>query len=553
MTFRQSQASAHLEKRMQDTFNQESAALRRGSGRGPIPRAYLNRAIDFIDRSEVLAKVLEWDTASRKSAAGRKSYIDARAVLVLILLHFQLGYGANYQHIADSLEYALNAEDLTLLNITNVSSDREDWYKRFCRATHRLIAVMDPHPGPRRHRLDAAEYAAALANFSPEHLARIDWLCESLVHTSVRHLPKDLWDKYTGNVAVDATLVCTAGFPNPSDQSEKRANADFSSGRYRREGAHDGQGATTDKAGFELETGSMVWPNPGENGLYPSLITSVSFHKPGEVRREGLKVVTSHNKLGAAHGLVIVDRAYNNSKADNFQRPLRLAGHEFVFDYKEHDHGKQDNYEDLLLVDGFWYVRWMPVDLITAWADWRYSRISYAAAAKLSDARAPYAMIPKGRPDADGFQRFTYPLAGTYLAIDPDTLKRVKPITARSLTVPMTTKGLKHLQKYPYRSPAWLGHMGMRSLVESSNKTLKDHNFEDLRNIGKRSGRGFAFQYLAATMAAVSSNLRKISQFFLTEATTLAGGKLTRQRRRKGPDNQLLPTVDPANRARPPS
>jgi len=195
----------------------------------------------------------------------------------------------------------------------------------------------------------------------------------------------------------------------------------------------------------------------------------------------------------------------------------------------------------------------MPFDLITAWADWRYGRISYEAAAKLSDARAPYAMIPKGRPDADGFQRFTYPLAGTYLAIDPDTLKRVKPITARSLTAPMTTKGLKHLQKYPYRSPAWLGHMGMRNLVESSNKTLKDHNFEDLRNIGKRSGRGFAFQYLAATMAAVSSNLRKISQFFLTEATTLAGGKLTRQRRRKGPDNQLLPTVDPTNRARPPS
>jgi hypothetical protein len=287
--------------------------------------------------------------------------------------------------------------------------------------------------------------------------------------------------------------------------------------------------------------------------LFPSLITSVSFHKPGEVRGEGLKVVTSHNKLGAAHALVIVDRAYNNSTADNFQRPLRLAGHEFVFDYKKVDHGQQDHYEDLILVDGFWYVRWMPVDLITAWADWRYGRISYEAAAKLSAARAPYAMKPRGRPDADGFQRFTYPLAGTYLAIDPATHKRVKPTTARSLTVPMTTKGLKHLQKYPYRSPAWLGHMGMRSLVESSNKTLKEGNFEDLNNIGKRSGRGFAFQYLAATLAAVSSNLRKISQFFIAEATTLAGGKLTRQRRRKGPDNQLLPAVDPANRARPPS
>ncbi|WP_218840064.1 hypothetical protein [Salinibacterium xinjiangense] len=45
--------------------------------------------------------------------------------------------------------------------------------------------------------------------------------------------------------------------------------------------------------------------------------------------------------------------------------------------------------------------------------------------------------------------------------------------------------------------------------------------------------RGFALQYLSTTMAAVSLNFRKISQFFLAEAITLAGGRLTRQWRRR--------------------
>ncbi len=41
----------------------------------------------------------------------------------------------------------------------------------------------------------------------------------------------------------------------------------------------------------------------------------------------------------------------------------------------------------------------------------------------------------------------------------------------------------------------------MRSLVESSNKTLKGKNKEDLANVSKRSGRGFAFNYLISALA----------------------------------------------------
>jgi hypothetical protein len=54
----------------------------------------------------------------------------------------------------------------------------------------------------------------------------------------------------------------------------------------------------------------------------------------------------------------------------------------------------------------------------------------------------------------------------------------------------------------------------MRSLVESNNKVLKGKRYENMGDPGMRSGRGFAFQYLVATLMAVSANIRKIARFF---------------------------------------
>lgn len=164
---------------------------------------------------------------------------------------------------------------------------------------------------------------------------------------------------------------------------------------------------------------------------------------------------------------------------------------------------------------------------------------------KYIEKRDAYRMKPKGRPDKDGFQRFTYPTPGTYMAFDRTTGKRVaKPVTPASVTIPLDAgspavrntdprMAVKHLQKFAFKSPEHRAYAGMRSLVESANKTLKAKNFEDLANVSKRSGRGFAFNYLAATLSAVSSNLRKIAAFFVEAAERDSGEKLPRERRRK--------------------
>ncbi len=94
---------------------------------------------------------------------------------------------------------------------------------------------------------------------------------------------------------------------------------------------------------------------------------------------------------------------------------------------------------------------------------------------------------------------------------------------------------------------------GMRSLVESSNKTLKGKNWEDLASVSKRSGRGFAFNYLISALASVSSNLRKIFSFFEKVATRDSGGKLSRLRRRKSDGVALVPVTSSLPALAPPN
>jgi hypothetical protein len=250
---------------------------KRERARGPVSRAYLNNAIRIVDNSGVVLKLLEWRQMRLKSNAGVKPTIPFRAVLVLFLLHIQLGFGINYHRIAETLDVHFGAEEFALLGIQDRLGDHEDWYQRLWRSANRMMKLIDPHPAPRNKRLKPKPFAKLLAKQSTpkalqkseRNLARLDWLCEQLLHTSVRMLPADIWAQYHGNIAADATLIPGTGRPNPTDKGMRRGNADPHSGRYRREGKHDGLGAKTDQPGYELEISVMVWDKPGQNTVFP--------------------------------------------------------------------------------------------------------------------------------------------------------------------------------------------------------------------------------------------------------------------------------------------
>ena len=45
----------------------------------------------------------------------------------------------------------------------------------------------------------------------------------------------------------------------------------------------DGQGAKTDVPAYELETSVIIWNKPGVNAAFPSFVTAISCHNPGEL------------------------------------------------------------------------------------------------------------------------------------------------------------------------------------------------------------------------------------------------------------------------------
>lgn len=573
-----------LYSRMQETFG-VYYDWEKARATGPVATAYLNAAARVVDSSGVVERIHEWDQAKRKSGAGRKPDISYRGLLILFLLHIQAGYGVTYPDIASTLDSRMTLEHFEMLGIRNRAADREDWYHRTWRCAERLIKLIDPFPMPRNRRLKAKKWAKVQAKLeSPrgqrntaEKMERLDWLCEQLLHASVRMLPTEISSRINGHIAIDATLVEIAGRPNAKENIFNRSNADASSGRYRREGSHGGKGAKTDKAGFELEIATLVWNQPGERGQFPSLITAVSMHKPGKLKGHGAKLVASHKRLGFSRRfLVLCDRAYNGGNVNSFHIPVRLMGAELVCDYKKDELGQQSAYveADIILVDGAWYVKWMPqnlrdltkehrqaVEALTQAVDRRalskeertalkgeLRALNASYEARL-ESREEYRLKPHGLPDADGYQRFTYPPLG-YMAIDPATGKRVLPRNLpklpSSVSIPIdvgdstghkTKKqpppAVKWAQKFAHGSLLHRKWYGMRSMVESNNKVLKGKRFENLGDPGKRSGRGFAFQYLIASLMAVSANIRKIAKFFENDAKRQLGRPLPRTRRRK--------------------
>jgi len=613
--------AALLEKRMQDTFGMSDHEYNY-SNAGRVPTGHLITAIRVVERSGLLTKIDEWRAAGRKSNAGAPPIIPLSALLVLFLLNVQMGHGVNYGELAKTLDVRLNKQQFDLLGILDTPGDRKDWYNRIWTAAGRLYALIDPYPAPKNRRLATDEYQVLLAEASTDEalatakrkLEQLDLLCAQLVTTSVRMLPRDVWEKYEGNTIIDATKLQISGRPNSVDPLAKRRNLDPFSGRYRREGSHGGIGAKTDVPAYELETAVMAWNRPGENTLFPSLISAISFHRPGEMVGHGAylvrKILEEH---GFKHILVIVDRAYNGGAIENFHVPLRLMGCELVMDYKDKETGVQGHFENVILVDGNWYVQWMPKALIevsdamnvlkeqvdeamsvikkpapqkpkktgpvaagevhtakalaaiyapkTAEQNERLEKqalareeIKVADAArvellKLIENRERYRMIPKGRPDADGFQRFSYPDPARGLT---GTAKKMGATAVKTITIPMlipegnskattSKKGqpLKYIQKFPWRTETWSGYYGMRSNVEASNNLLKLASAEDIGNPKKRSGRGFVAQYLAAALATVSSNVRRIVTFFRKEAE-LTATDTNRARRRKGLNGEAL-------------
>ena len=542
--------------------------------------------VDKLFRKTQVDQLLErWRADDAKSNAGAKPKITRQGVLRLILLQLRLRRPTMITEMGDTFR-RLSPTQRKILGLQHDGHDQRI-YSRIWEATQSLMRLVDEFPGRRDKVLNKDEFQAVLkARDTADCLMRRERmfsLANALLEGSRQLLPADLRDRSDGNIALDATFVPLygkIGNPSPNNIETDRRSANHDGNWYQREGNHgavthadaramNNASGTKEKKGTAL--GKLWWgveievaratANLGDTvERFPLLTHALSFHRPGELVGEGLRIAESLVARGHKPNLFIVDRAYSNGLYHQYTVPIRLLGYKHVFNYKENGRGLQGHDpRGFIQVGGAWYLDNLPAVLRDADDVITVARTAYKSAlldAKKSNKstedlavlraeakkkvaqfeqtyalqqrqRAKYRLAPKGKMAEDWSRRYLIPTdAPGYAAWltkptshQGHTVMMKRPVGAEA-TAP-NAGGLKHEQHYPWGSDEWTLANGMRNGVESVNRNLKRSQYEDIADPDKRAVRGNTFTYLVVALASVIENLRQIMSFFKRQLATV--------------------------------
>jgi hypothetical protein len=550
---------------------------------GPMPTAMFNSYVDIIDRSGVPQQLERWAAIDRKKGSGRKALLTFRAVLVVELISAVWSKGAQYAEFADTYAHRLTPAQFRALGIAWEDAEETAWFHRHWRAKKRLTKLVDPyHRTQKRRRLTLSEQIIAEAARDEQRADRLRWMRQALVDASVTLLPQRYRDRYTGDVAVDSTVVPILGkkhsrattlarnglpITHPEVRDASRTlrpggllvNVDFAAGTY--DHSHREDTSKNPIPGYEMDIVTrMDTKGYDHHPAFARIITGVGFHRPGRITDEPREAMHQHGRQFTQRGIAAADRAFNGMASESFSQACRVDGWEFAFDYKKKQFGIQASVPGLpiIVVDGALYVEYMPKELkyMTRW----FHRgelntetglpVTWADVERAIEARKPYALKRHGDISSHdrnrGDQRFTYPDPKAYMAYDPATGKRILPSknTLRgSVTIHPHPEVVRHLQRHPWGTAEWKKAYGQRNQVESVNKGIKHTRFTDLESAAKRPGRGEAYQSIATAIMAIAYNIRVLVRAIREECTPPAKKRRKSRKRFSAAD---LPNVRPA-------
>lgn len=522
---------------------------------GPTSLEHVRLYGSLVDESGAVEFLEKCQQEDRKSAAGRKPQLSFRAVLILLMMHID-GGDARYGTIARTLFAKTTPETREYLGLSPYLSSERQWYMRFHRSLNRVLDLLEPWEVSKKHIITAEEFVQAKASYSQEKRDRAEDVVNMLLHITVKRLPADIRARYKGNVAIDATPIFLVGEPNYrwGAEDSDRLNLNAMSTRYTRAGNHEGKGHEDDEPAWEMETVVTVANKPGDNLSFPVLMTGASFQHPGRNKYGPLRAMKQHCKLfdrDERHRLM-ADQEYNGFQPHRFQNEIRKLGFRGVFNHSgKRKPGKDATICDAVLVDGYLFVKWMPRHLMTSTGDYAAGRITKKLHIAHIESRKQYALTPHGRPDEDGFQRFTYPKLAGLMLFDPATgarLKRTPKLTSQSLTIgpdsPEAMRVIKNLSAVQYYTEEWHAWFGLRNRAEENNLWFKSDAATDIGNPEKRRARGYAYNFLTAGLAAAVSNMRRIVSHLEAEASTVVDRPTLRARRRVDIDGKPLERLD---------
>ncbi|MFB4304863.1 hypothetical protein [Actinomadura sp. GTD37] len=239
-------------------------------------------------------------------------------------------------------------------------------------------------------------------------------------------------------------------------------------------------------------------------------------HNPGP---NGVDILRNIQHRGHPAGDLGADNLYDSCKEDKWRLPLRAMGYRPTYAYRSNQLGIQASAHGAIMVEGTWYCSSMATHLITATQDLRAAKHSPNKIDKETwvariAARAHYALPGKGKPDAEGHQRYQCPhVRGKVVCpvkklltnsdpglplVDPQPTPAGPPRICSQTSITVAPEdGAKHWQPRAYGSAQWQKiYFRLRNAVEGINGYAKDDAREAIERAGRRRIRGIAAQSL---------------------------------------------------------
>lgn len=453
-----------------------------------------------------------------------------------------------------------------------------------------MIDPVDPSPLPKNHVRTKAELARLAKPLTAQETADrqrlLDWATGRILEATWLMLHRRVRRAWKGSIGHDATFVST--WSRGRVPTSAWASTDPDAGWYVRNGDHKApddiggrhhkDGTPKSKYGYDAEIAVVGADDPDDLRRFPLLAFGVRLHKPGHApgpncvevlrdirsRHTVADPVTGRPLFGFAHpdgpaadphpaGWLGADRAYNNSKKDNWLLPALALGYDPVFDYPEDELGRPETHPNgMVMVDGTWYspsIRSKPA-LVTATKDLLAGRITIETHAARIKAREEHAMRPfdrkkneQGRPS--GAIKWACPASGKPgTSFRPTAHCALKPFSTPTgafdgrpvMLIPVAVAGeappdvctqqtvtidaaaySKHQQTLAHRSKTWTKVYGsLRNTIEGTNATAKDGSKQPIEPGDRRRVRGIAATSLIVAVLLAARNLRKIATFMRT-------------------------------------
>ncbi|WP_242910729.1 hypothetical protein [Actinomadura terrae] len=568
-------------------------------GRVEFSDLRVRRAAEFVDASGIADEL----QAMIAKTTGRPRLCTVQGLLVgMTLCSRRNANGAVFfNQVADILHWAI-PEDwrrrFKLLERPDNLDGFEAAYAVILRLFRTIVAALDPSSLPKNKHLTVeqakAYFAAADPQLLQQHRQTLTRISNRILEASLAAVEQHLTTLWDGSVGVDATPVET--FARGVSAKRDYTSTDPDAAYYVREGDHRDPDLTPSAPrprGRRRTTNKLLWgydatlavarnphhdPQPMPNGCgdpeaLPALTVGFMLDKPGHSPgANGIAVLDDIRRRGHPAGELAADAAYNNSIAADWQIPLRKLGYRPTYDYRVDQLGKIDSIHGTILVEGTWYCPSMPENLVNATIGHRRHPVDPKAIDQQTwrtriEARARFALAPKGKPNDNGQQRFMCPAtacraqcalkptglgAGPHLPlVDPIPSPVGPPKICQQTSISVAIEdGAKHWQPRAYGSPEWQKIYGrLRNTVEGMNGYAKADAHEGIEHGGNRRVRGVAAQSLLLAFQLAHANERKINAWL----ATLPGpdGRPHRRARYKTP--KPLGTWTPTGHITPPA